>query len=61
MNLPVVRGLMKGGMVVLSGIILGVVVVVVVVVEEEEVILAAFDSRNFEFVGMKLRNHAVRN
>jgi hypothetical protein len=57
MNLPVVRGLMKGGMVVLSGIMLEVVVVE----EEEEVILAAFDSRNFEFVGMKLRNHAVRN
>ena len=52
MNLPVVRGLMKGGMVVLFGIILVVVVEVVVVV--------AFGSRNSEFVGRKLRNHVVQ-
>jgi len=43
---------MKDGMVVLFGIIIGVV---------EEVVLAAFDSRNFEFVWTKLRNHAVQN
>lgn len=51
MNLSVVRGLMKGGMVELFGIILAVVVVV----------LLAFDSRNFGFVERRLRNHAVPN
>ena len=56
MNLPVVRGLMKGGMVVIFGKIL----VVEVEVEVEVVVFVAFGSRNFEFVGTKLRNHVVQ-
>ena len=52
MNLPVVRGLMKGGMVVLFGIIVGVVV---------EVVFVAFDSKIYLFVETKPRNHAFQN